>query len=86
MAIAQAYAIAMERPRGPVMERPRGPVFVSIPSDDWDELTVPAHAHRHTWDVAPRTASPDWRTPWLRVRNPHLWLDLKSTAKTGCCG
>ena len=45
VAIAQAYAIAMERPRGPV--------FVSIPSDDWDKPTVPVHAHRHTWDVAP---------------------------------
>jgi benzoylformate decarboxylase len=45
VAIAQGYAIAMERPRGPV--------FVSIPSDDWDKSTVPVHAHRHTWDVAP---------------------------------
>jgi benzoylformate decarboxylase len=45
VAIAQAYAIAMERPRGPV--------FVSIPSDDWDKPTVPVHAHRHAWDVAP---------------------------------
>ncbi len=45
VAIAQAYAIAMERPRGPV--------FVSIPSDDWDKPTVPVHARRHTWDVAP---------------------------------
>jgi benzoylformate decarboxylase len=45
VAIAQAYAIAMERPRGPV--------FVSIPSDDWDKSAVPVHARRHTWDVAP---------------------------------
>ena len=45
VAIAQAYAIAMERPRGPV--------FVSVPCDDWDEPTVQAHARRHTWDVAP---------------------------------
>jgi benzoylformate decarboxylase len=45
VAIAQAYAIAMERPRGPV--------FVSIPSDDWDKPTVPVHARRHTWDAAP---------------------------------
>ena len=45
VAIAQAYAIAMERPRGPA--------FVSIPSDDWDKPTVPVHARRHTWDVAP---------------------------------
>jgi benzoylformate decarboxylase len=45
VAIAQGYAIAMERPRGPV--------FVSIPSDDWDKPTVPLHARRHTWDVAP---------------------------------
>src|SRR5271170_2652925 len=45
VALAQAYAIAMERPRGPV--------FVSISSDDWDKPTVPVHAHRHTWDVAP---------------------------------
>ncbi|WP_263351936.1 benzoylformate decarboxylase [Acidicapsa acidisoli] len=47
--IAQAYAIAMERPRGPV--------FVSIPSDDWDKPTVPVHARRHTWDVAPLQTS-----------------------------
>jgi benzoylformate decarboxylase len=47
--IAQAYAIAMERPRGPV--------FVSIPSDDWDNSAVAVHAHRHTWDVAPLEAS-----------------------------
>jgi benzoylformate decarboxylase len=45
VAIAQAYAIAMERPRGPV--------FVSIPSDDWDKPTVAVHAQRHAWDVAP---------------------------------
>jgi benzoylformate decarboxylase len=45
VAIAQAYVIAMERPRGPV--------FVSIPSDDWDNSTVRVHARRHTWDVAP---------------------------------
>lgn len=45
VAIAQAYAIAMERPRGPV--------FVSIPSDDWDNSAVPVHTRRHTWDVAP---------------------------------
>src|ERR1700722_12669935 len=45
VAIAQAYAIAMERPRGPV--------FMSIPSDDWDKPAVPVHPHRHTWDVAP---------------------------------
>jgi benzoylformate decarboxylase len=45
VAIAQAYAISMERPRGPV--------FVSIPSDDWDKPTVPVHARRHTWDAAP---------------------------------
>jgi benzoylformate decarboxylase len=45
VAIAQAYAIAMERPRGPV--------FVSIPSDDWDKAAIPVHARRHTWDVAP---------------------------------
>jgi benzoylformate decarboxylase len=52
VAIAQAYAIAMERPRGPV--------FVSIPCDDWDKPTVPVHAHRHTWAWHHlRTASPD---------------------------
>jgi benzoylformate decarboxylase len=45
VAIAQAYAIAMERPRGPV--------FVSIPADDWDKPTIPMHPRRHTWDVAP---------------------------------
>jgi benzoylformate decarboxylase len=45
VAIAQAYSIAMERPRGPV--------FVSIPADDWDRPTVPVHARRHTWDVVP---------------------------------
>ena len=49
VAIAQAYAIAMERPRGPV--------FVSIPSDDWDKPAVPVHARRDTWDVAPLETS-----------------------------
>lgn len=33
LALRQAYAIAMQRPRGPV--------FVSIPSDDWHRDTVP---------------------------------------------
>jgi benzoylformate decarboxylase len=51
VAIAQGYAIAMEHPRGPV--------FVSIPSDDWDKPTVPVHAQRHTWDVAPLEKSID---------------------------
>jgi benzoylformate decarboxylase len=43
VAIAQAYAIAMERPRGPV--------FVSIPCDDWAILRFPCtHADtRGTW-------------------------------------
>jgi benzoylformate decarboxylase len=49
VAIAQAYAIAMEHPRGPV--------FVSIPCDDWDHSAVPVHPRRHTWDVAPLQSS-----------------------------
>ena len=49
VAIAQAYAIAMERPRGPV--------FVSIPCDDWEHSVVPVHAGRHAWDVEPLQSS-----------------------------
>jgi benzoylformate decarboxylase len=45
VAIAQAYAIAMERPRGPV--------FVSIPTDDWDKPAVLMRSRRHCGDVAP---------------------------------
>lgn len=49
VAIAQGYAIAMERPRGPV--------FVSIPSDDWDKPAVLVSPGRHSWDVAPLPSS-----------------------------
>jgi benzoylformate decarboxylase len=49
VAIAQAYAIAMERPRGPV--------FVSIPCDDWEHSVVPVHARRHAWGVEPLQSS-----------------------------
>ena len=48
-AIAQGYATAMERPRGPV--------FVSIPCDDWEHSVAPVHATRHAWDTAPLESS-----------------------------
>jgi benzoylformate decarboxylase len=48
-AIAQAYYIAMQHPRGPV--------FVSIPSDDWSAQTKPVIARRLAWDMAPDPAA-----------------------------
>jgi benzoylformate decarboxylase len=48
-AIAQAYYIAMQHPRGPV--------FVSIPSDDWSAPAPPVTARRFAWDTAPDPAA-----------------------------
>ncbi len=44
-AIAQAYYMAMQRPRGPA--------FVSIPSDDWGRMTLPVAPRKVAWDFAP---------------------------------
>ncbi len=44
-ALAHAYHIAMQRPRGPT--------FVSIPNDDWAAQTTPVLARQVSYDVAP---------------------------------
>lgn len=48
-AIARAYYIAMQRPRGPV--------FVSIPEDDWDQTAEPVALRGVTFDIAPHPAA-----------------------------
>ena len=47
-AIARAYYIAMQEPRGPT--------FVSVPSDDWDQPCEPVVARRLSRVVAPEPA------------------------------
>ncbi|HVV93305.1 MAG TPA: benzoylformate decarboxylase [Hyphomicrobiales bacterium] len=44
-AIAHAYYVAMQRPRGPT--------FVSIPSDDWSEPCLPVEARTVADEIAP---------------------------------
>lgn len=43
LAIARAYYMAMQRPRGPV--------FVSVPVDDWDQMCEPVTARRIGTDI-----------------------------------
>ena len=45
LALARAYHIAMQEPRGPVL--------VSIPVDDWDQLTEPVAVHEVAYEVRP---------------------------------
>ncbi|WP_199027734.1 benzoylformate decarboxylase [Ralstonia sp. ASV6] len=49
LALARAYHIAMQEPRGPVL--------VSIPVDDWDQLTEPVAAHDVAYEVRPDPAT-----------------------------
>jgi len=51
LAIAQAYHIAMQHPRGPT--------FVSIPSDDWDKVTVMPHYSKVIEGTTPSPAAID---------------------------
>lgn len=48
LALARAYHIAMQEPRGPVL--------VSIPVDDWDQVTEPVAAHEVATAVRPDPA------------------------------
>jgi benzoylformate decarboxylase len=48
-AIAQAYYMAMQHPRGPV--------FVSIPADDWSAPVPPVIARKLAWDTSPDPAA-----------------------------
>lgn len=45
LAIAQAHAIAMQKPCGPT--------FVSVPADDWSQTTEPVRVHTKSRDFAP---------------------------------
>jgi len=45
LALARAYHIAMQEPRGPVL--------VSIPVDDWDQPTEPVAVHDVAYEVRP---------------------------------
>lgn len=49
LALARAYHIAMQEPRGPVL--------VSIPVDDWDQLTEPVAVHEVAYEVRPDPAT-----------------------------
>lgn len=51
LAIAQAYHIAMQHPRGPT--------FVSIPSDDWDKTTYMPHYSKVIEGTIPTAAAID---------------------------
>ena len=45
IAIAQAYYMAMQRPRGPA--------YVSVPSGDWTSLTTPVLPRKVSWEFGP---------------------------------
>lgn len=49
LALARAYHVAMQEPRGPVL--------VSIPVDDWDQLAEPVAVHEVAYAVRPDPAT-----------------------------